>query len=62
MSASLTRTGCLDYAYDWRREAANLRERTEAHHLTDDQRTVLHSEANAADRQADGWLEAAIIH
>ncbi len=60
--STISRAGCLAYVYDWRREAANLRELTKRSYLSDGQRDSLLRQADAADRQADRWLNATIAH
>jgi hypothetical protein len=42
----------------WRAEAESLREHAQAAYLTERQRVTLLREAEAADRQADWWLDA----
>jgi len=54
------RHSCLASNHAWRREANALRNHARAQHLTDIQRAQLLREAEAADRQADWWLTAAI--
>lgn len=56
--ASLTDTSCFASARRWRRDAEHIRDNAETAHLTARQRTMLLREAEAADRQADWWLEA----
>ena len=51
---------CLASNAAWRRQARRLREHAAQPHLTDQQRAVLLREADAADRQADMWLNGAI--
>ena len=51
---------CLASSEAWRREAAALREHATLPHLDRDARQTLLREAEAADRQADWWLTAAI--
>jgi hypothetical protein len=51
---------CLESNNAWRRQACHLREHATRPHLTDRQRAVLSREADAADRQADMWLNGAI--
>ena len=63
MSMSSSRSAvssCLSRNADWRRQAAYLREHAALPHLTPDARAVLLREAEAADRQADEWLEGAM--
>ena len=56
--ASLADTSCFASARRWRRDAEHIRDNAEAAYLTASQRTMLLREAEAADRQADWWLEA----
>ncbi len=49
---------CLASARSWRKEAEHLRDNAEAAHLTAGQRATLLREAEAAERQADWWLDA----
>jgi hypothetical protein len=58
---TIVRIGCLSSAAAWRREASLIRELAEAPHRSEAGRQVLLAEAEAADRQADDWLEAAMI-
>ena len=51
---------CLASNAAWRREAALLRQHTTLPHLDPDARQTLLREAEAADRQADWWLNGAI--
>jgi hypothetical protein len=51
--------GCLSSVSSWRREAQALRDLANGPHLTAGQRQQLLREADAADRQADRWLDAA---
>ena len=60
--STISRAGCLAYVYDWRREATNLRGLASRSCLPDDQRGTLLREADAADRQADSWLDATIAY
>jgi hypothetical protein len=53
---------CLASARRWRREAEHLRDKAEAVHLTAGQRATLLREAEAAERQADWWLDAITVH
>lgn len=55
----LSRAGCLASAESWRAHAEILRTHAQASHLKENQRQVLQPEADAADRQADMWFEAA---
>lgn len=55
-----TRLSCLASNHAWRRQAAVLRRHAGQSRLAGDVRPVLQREAEAADRQADMWLEAAI--
>jgi hypothetical protein len=58
---TISRISCLASVHSWRREAQALRELAERSHLFDSQRHTLLREADAADRQADTWLDAAIM-
>ncbi len=49
---------CLASARSWRKEAEHLRDNAEAATLTAGQRATLLREAEAAERQADWWLDA----
>ena len=49
---------CLASARSWRKEAEHLRDNAEAAYLTAGQRATLLREAEAAERQADWWLDA----
>ncbi len=51
---------CLLSNAAWRRQAGHLRWHAELPHLDEQQRARLLREAEAADRQADMWLEGAI--
>jgi len=53
---------CLASAGSWRKEAEHLRDNAEAVHLTAGQRATLLREAEAAERQADWWLDAIAAH
>ena len=55
-----TRLSCLASNHAWRRHAAALRHHAGQSRLAGDVRAVLQREAEAADRQADMWLEGAI--
>ena len=55
-----TRLSCLASNHAWRRQAAALRRHAEQSRLAGDVRAILRREAEAADRQADMWLEGAI--
>jgi hypothetical protein len=55
------RIGRLASVRSWHREAQALRELAERSHLSDGQRHTLLREADAADRQADTWFDAAIV-
>jgi hypothetical protein len=57
---SIHRLGCLDSARCWRREAAALRGLADNAALAQGQRHTLLSEADAADYQAEAWLDAVI--
>ena len=48
---------CLASARSWRQEAAHLRDLADRPHLTPAQRTAVLRQAEAAERQADWWLE-----
>ena len=48
---------CLASARSWRQEAAHLRDHAERPHLTSSQRAVFLRQAEAAEQQADWWLE-----
>ena len=48
---------CLASARSWRQEAAHLRDHAERPHLNQAQRNALLRQADAAERQADWWLE-----
>jgi hypothetical protein len=52
--------GCLASVRAWRRGATMIREPAERGHLPEAHRQCLLGEADAADRQADSWLDAAI--
>lgn len=60
--ASLADASCFASARIWRRDAEHLRDNADAVHLTGGQRAMLLREAEAADRQADWWLEAVEQH
>lgn len=51
---------CLARSGEWRREASHLRALADQARLPPDARAILRLEANAAERQADLWLNAAI--
>lgn len=53
---------CLASARDWRHEAENLRALARGAHLTPEQSVMLLREAEAADRQAEGWIAGAEEH
>ncbi len=53
---------CLASARSWRKEAEHLRDNAEAAYLTAGQRATLLREADAAERQADWWLDAIAAH
>ncbi len=57
---AFARRSCLANNAAWRRQATNLRCHAAQAHLAADVRDALHLEAEAADRQADWWLEGAI--
>jgi hypothetical protein len=57
---SIHRIRCLDSARCWRREAAALRGLADNAALDRGQRDILFGEADAADRQAEAWLDVAI--
>jgi hypothetical protein len=52
-------TGCLASVRSWRLEASALRELADRSYLSNGQRDTLFREAEAADRQADHWIDAA---
>jgi hypothetical protein len=52
--------GCPSSARSWQREAEALRDLAAGGHLTVGQRERLLHEADAADRQADWWLDATV--
>ena len=54
----LADASCLASARTWRREAEALRDHAAARGLTQQQRTTLLREADAAERQSDWWLDA----
>ena len=54
----LADASCFASARAWRAEAEALREHAQAATLTERQRVTLLREAEAADRQADRWLDA----
>jgi hypothetical protein len=56
----INRVGCLASVRAWRREAAMIREQAERGHLPEANRQCLLREADAADRQAESWLDVAI--
>ncbi len=60
MDAQAQRLSCLASNRAWRRQAANLRHYAELTHLPAEARATLRREAEAADRQADMWLDGAI--
>ena len=60
MDAQAQRLSCLNSNSAWRRQAANLRQHAELTHLPAAARATLRREAEAADRQADMWLDGAI--
>jgi len=55
----LSQAGCFASARSWRAHADILRANAQASYLDQDNRHVLMREAEAADRQADMWLDAA---
>lgn len=55
----LSQAGCFASARSWRAHAEFLRVNAQASYLNDHQRKVLAREAEAADRQADRWIDAA---
>ncbi len=59
---ALADASCFASARRWRRDAEHLRDNADAAYLTAGQRTMLLREAEAADRQADWWLEAVEKH
>jgi len=56
---SLPQAGCRASAQAWRTHAEVLRGHAQVSYLTEIPRGVLTREAEAADRQADHWLDAA---
>lgn len=54
----LADASCFASVRAWRAEAEILREHAQAATLTERQRMTLLREAEAADRQADWWLDA----
>jgi hypothetical protein len=58
---TVVRIGCLASATAWRREATAIRELARCRHLSEVGRQMLLREADAADRLADDWLDAAIV-
>jgi hypothetical protein len=56
----LPQAGCYATARFWRAHAQLLRDRGQASYLNDTQRQVLEREAEAADRRADRWIDAAV--
>jgi hypothetical protein len=54
------RLSCLASNHLWRRQATVPRQHAEQRHLAGEVRATLRREAEAADRQADMWLEGAI--
>lgn len=59
-TADRARQSCLASNAAWRREARNLREMSLRKILPEEAAMRLRREADAADRQADWWLNAAI--
>lgn len=55
----LSQAGCRATARSWRDHAAILRLNAQAAYLTFEQQRQLAREAEAADRQADHWIDAA---
>jgi len=53
---------CLTSARSWRKKAEHLRDNAEAAYLTAGRRATLLREAEAAERQADWWLDAIAAH
>ena len=51
---------CLASNAAWRRESAALRDQATQRHLEPEVRLTLLRQADAAERQADWWLNAAI--
>ncbi|MEJ7715977.1 MAG: hypothetical protein WKF40_09890 [Thermoleophilaceae bacterium] len=58
----LADASCLASARRWRTHAEVLRDNAEAAYLTAGQRATLLREAEAAERQADWWLDAIEAH
>jgi hypothetical protein len=56
----INRIGCLASVRGWRREASLIRELADRSHLPALRRQSLLREADAADQQADSWLDAAM--
>jgi hypothetical protein len=56
----INRIGCLASVRAWRREASLIRELADRSHLPALRRQSLLREADAADQQADSWLDAAM--
>ncbi len=54
------RSSCLASCHAWRRQAAILRQHAVGDRLALDSRHALRREAEAADRQAEWWLQGAI--
>jgi hypothetical protein len=52
--------GCLASVRAWRREASLIRELADRNHLPALRRQSLLREADAAEQQADSWLDAAM--
>ncbi len=56
---NLAQAACLVSAQTWRFHAAMLRASAQHAYLADERRADLEGEAEAADRQADAWLDGA---
>lgn len=55
----LPQAGCYATARFWRAHAQLLRHKAQVAHLNDAKRQALEREAEACDRRADRWLDAA---
>jgi hypothetical protein len=60
IDARAARLSYLARNHAWRRQATALLRHVDLIHLPDHARATLRREAEAADRQADMWLEGAI--
>ncbi len=56
----LPKVGCYATARFWRAHAQHLRDKARASYLNDTRRQVIEREADAADRRAGRWLDAAV--